>query len=221
MEAAALPWAEAAGVAGALAVAAAFRPWGMLRRSPLQHPWLAALALLPWVWSSAALVPGALPMQLSLAGLMVLMFGWPLAMWTCLPAAALAAWLADAGSNAGAAAWPWQALHTAWWNGVLPGTLALLAGLATRRWLPRHLMVYILGRSFAATLLAMAATGALWVLTQPLPRGNEASLLLVGRWLMAWGDAVATGMLTAIFVAFRPQWLATYSDARYLPGRPG
>lgn len=28
-----------------------------------------------------------------------------------------------------------------------------------------------------------------------------------------------TGMLVAIFVAFRPQWLATYSDRLYLPVR--
>ncbi len=42
------------------------------------------------------------------------------------------------------------------------------------------------------------------------------SLSLVARWLMAWGDAVVTGMLTAIFVAYRPQWLATWSDALYL-----
>jgi uncharacterized membrane protein len=41
--------------------------------------------------------------------------------------------------------------------------------------------------------------------------------LLVARWLMAWAEAVATGMLVAIFVAFRPSWLLTYSDLRYLP----
>ena len=33
---------------------------------------------------------------------------------------------------------------------------------------------------------------------------------------MAWGEAFATGMLVAIFVAFKPEWLATWSDARYL-----
>jgi uncharacterized membrane protein len=26
-------------------------------------------------------------------------------------------------------------------------------------------------------------------------------------------------MLCAVFVAFRPEWLATYSDRRYLPAR--
>ena len=40
--------------------------------------------------------------------------------------------------------------------------------------------------------------------------------------LIGWGEAFATGGLTAIFVAFVPQWLLTYSDARYLPRvRPG
>ena len=34
---------------------------------------------------------------------------------------------------------------------------------------------------------------------------------MIGRWLAAWGDAFTVGMLVAIFVAFRPHWLATYS----------
>ena len=211
--------AEALAVVAAAAVAAAFRPWAMLRRAELRHPWLAVLALLPWVWSTEALVPGALPMQLSFAALLVLMFGWPLATWTMLAVGAAAAWLADPALAAGAGDWTARAVHTTLWSGVLPGTLALGVGLATRRWLPRHLMVYILARGFGATLLAMTATGALWIATQPLPAGSEASLLMVGRWLMAWGDAVATGMLTSVFVAFRPEWMATYSDARYLPRR--
>jgi uncharacterized membrane protein len=40
--------------------------------------------------------------------------------------------------------------------------------------------------------------------------------MVVAQWLMAWGDAFLTGMLTAIFVAFRPEWLLTWSDRRYL-----
>lgn len=37
---------------------------------------------------------------------------------------------------------------------------------------------------------------------------------------MSWGDGFVTGMLTAIFVAFRPQWLATWSDPLYLSKPP-
>lgn len=207
-----------------LALAAAvlallFKPWQALRRTALRHPWLAMLVLLPWLWSTSANLPGGLPLQLSMAALTVLMFGWPLACLSWLAAAVAAAWLARPAVGADPLAWALLAGEIAAWNGVLPGTLGLGLGLATRRWLPAHPMVYILARGFAATLLAMAATGALWVATQPLPAGAEAASLLLGRWLVAWGDAVITGMLTAIFVAYRPEWLLTWSDRRYLPPR--
>lgn len=210
---------ELAPTAAALALALALRPWQMLRHEPLRHPWLASLVVLPWLWSIDTQLPGGMPVQMSLAALLVLMFGWPLAVLTCLPVAALAAWVADPTLAGGLAGWAQASVRTGFWSGVLPATLGLLLGLATRRWLPRHLMVYILARGFGATLLAMAATSALWVATQPPPPGADAQWLLVARWLVAWGDAVTTGMLTAIFVAFRPQWLATYSDRQYLPAR--
>lgn len=208
-------------VAAAAGLALAFRPWAMLRDPALRHPWLATLVLLPWVWSTAALLPGALPVQLSLAALTVLMFGWPLAAWTWVAAGLAAAVLGRPDLVGDPVGWLRHAAAIALWNGVLPGTIALVVGLATRRWLPQHLMVYILARGFLATLVAMSITGAIWVATQPLPPGSEPGAMLIGRWLIAWGDAVATGMLTSIFVAFRPQWLATYSDHRYLPRRPG
>ena len=206
-------------VLGAGLMTLPFEPWAMLRRPALRNPWLAALVLLPGLWSMVAHLPGALPVQLSFASLTVLMFGWPLAVWTWLGAAVAAALLAQPAVLEHPLAWLLQASTIALWNGLVPGTIALFAGLATRRWLPHHLMVYILARGFGATLLAMALTGMLWVFTQPLPAGSDSGTLLLGRWLIAWGDAVATGMLTSIFVAFRPQWLATYSDRRYLPSR--
>ena len=43
----------------------------------------------------------------------------------------------------------------------------------------------------------------------------ESGLSLVARWLMAWGDAFVTGMLCSVFVAFKPAWLATWSDRLY------
>jgi uncharacterized membrane protein len=45
---------------------------------------------------------------------------------------------------------------------------------------------------------------------------GEAHISTIGVWLMAWGDGFMTGMLTAIFVAYRPEWLATWSDRIYL-----
>lgn len=63
----------------------------------------------------------------------------------------------------------------------------------------------------------MSLAGVLAWLVQGTPAGVQAEDLLLGRWLSAWADAFLTGMMVAIFVAFRPQWLATYSDALYLP----
>ena len=59
-------------------------------------------------------------------------------------------------------------------------------------------------------------SGVLVEVLHRLVGGEVPEQVLVARWLMAWGDAFLTGMTTAIFVAFAPQWLATWSDERYL-----
>jgi len=51
-----------------------------------------------------------------------------------------------------------------------------------------------------------------WIDDPDVLRAVLAGDLMLGRWLAAWGDAWLCGMIGAIFVAFRPQWLATYAD---------
>ena len=190
----------------ATVLALALRPW----RAVTDLPWpaLALWAALPLLWSVDRL--SAMPVMQPLAGscLLLMMLGWPLAVLSLVPIAALGAWL-------GGIAWP-QALDHLAWNGIVTATLALAIGLATRRWLPRHPFVFLLGRGFLVTALATVLAGALSALVSPLPPGSELGSILLGHWLMAWGEAFATGMLVAIFVAFKPEWLATWSDARYL-----
>jgi uncharacterized membrane protein len=218
-------WLEALLLLASLALALWFRPWQMLRRAELQSPWLAALVILPWVWSAQKWLPGGLVLHLSGACLLVLMFGWPLAVCTLVPVALTGAWLEQSGHGLNwSAYWPadWpallsEALVQAVWYGIAPATIALGFGLATRRWLPRHLFVYILARGFLGTVLSITLAGVLAVAWRGAPQGIDPTEMLLGRWLMGWGEAFATGMFTAIFVAFRPEWLATYSDERYLP----
>lgn len=226
------PWALLMVIA-ILALAAAFKPWRVLRHAPLQSPWLMTLVVLPWAWWARAWLPPGMGLHLSGACLLVLMFGWPLAMWTSaligLAAALLAAYGPVAASVSSSALMNGPALATAamrWsalperilWAGMVPGTLALLLGLAVRRCLPRHLFVYILGRGFFTTVIALALGAAAANWAGQGPRGLPVSDWLLGHWLLAWGEGIATGMLVAIFVAFRPQWLLTYSDEKYLPG---
>jgi uncharacterized membrane protein len=184
-------------VAAAIVPALAMAPWRTLRASGLQNPWLACLVLLPWLWASQRALPGGVVLQMSGACLLVLMFGWPLTVLSLVPIAVAGAWIAGADAT--------HAMRELAWNGVLPATLA------------HHLFVFILGRGFIVSVLAIAAAGALSVVWQPLPPGTELEGLLLGHWLMAWGEAFVTGMFTAIFVAFKPEWLASWSDQRYLP----
>lgn len=188
-------------------VAAWLRPWRMLR-GPLLTPALAAVALLPWVWLLPQKMPQGLQVQLSGACLLVLMLGWPLAV---LVLAAVAAVVWQVGQS------PTEQVLVQWvWIGLVPASMALAVGAALRRWLPANLFIYTLGRAFLGTAFSMFLAGALLEWLSVLAGQPVREQALVARWLMAWGDAFLTGMVGAIFVAFVPQWLATWSDERYL-----
>ena len=206
----------------ALLLALSTRPWRLLGHriqrdgshttTPLLTPLLATLVVLPWMWAMPTL--HAMPLQLQWSGacLVVLMLGWPLAMPVLLAVAAIAALLSPMDWS--------QALSSAVWQGVVPGTLSLLLGWLIRRVTGEHPFVYILGRTFIGTALCVFAAGVLsqWA-GHALP-AVDSELSLVARWLMAWSDATLTGMLCAVFVAFKPEWLATWSDRLYLHSPP-
>ncbi|MBD3893105.1 hypothetical protein [Hydrogenophaga sp.] len=194
-----------------LVLALALQPWRMLA-GPLLTPTLAALALLPWLWLLPQHLPPGLPVQFSGACLLLLMLGWPLAVLV-LAIVALTVWLLGQADAA--------AVLSQWvWLGLVPATLALALGAAMRRWLPPNPFIYTLGRGFLGTALAVFLAGVAYELMYRLVGGVALEQALVARWLMAWGDAFITGMLVAIFVAFAPQWLATWSDERYLKSPP-
>lgn len=207
MDGEALLWLELALGLPALLAALALKPWRMLC-GPLLTPALAALALLPWFWLLPQQLPQGLQIQLSGASLLALMLGWPLAV-PVLALVALQVWvLGQHEAEAVLAQWVWL--------GLVPATLALGIGALLRRFAPANPFVYTLGRGFLGTALSVFGAGLLQEFAQRWLAGASLQDALVARWLMAWGDAFLTGMFCAIFVAFAPQWLATWSDRRYL-----
>ncbi len=191
-----------------LALSLWLAPWRMLRQANLATPWLASLTLTPLIWAIPFLQHMPLALHWSGAPLVTLLLGWPLAVPT-LSLSALALWLlAPVSGETVLQIWAWQA--------ILPATFTLLIGAALRRWVVHHPLVYILGRGFFGTVLSLFLA---FIMGQwsglALPNVSD-DLTRVAFWLMAWGDAFMTGMLCAIFVAFRPQWLATWSDPLYL-----
>lgn len=75
----------------------------------------------------------------------------------------------------------------------------------------------MLGREFIGTRWRCSrAARRSWSRMAP-PVGTTASTVPIGHQPMARGEARRTGMLVPVFVAFRPEWLLTRSDARDLP----
>ena len=218
---------EAAIALLAMLAAIFMQPWRLLTsQRPLVHethgrpaalwtPLLATLAILPWVWALPTLHHMPLQLQWSGACLVLLMLGWPLAVPALLAVGAIAALVSPGLSWA-------DALGLAVWQGIVPTTLALLLGwlmrrlIATRAFMGARIFVYVLGRGFLGTALCIFLAGTLSQWAGHVLPGVGEQLSLVARWLMAWGDAVVTGMLCAVFVAFKPEWLATWSDRLYL-----
>ena len=205
----------------ALILALLLRPWRqLLSRRPLVTqssgdasglwtPLLATLVVLPWMWALPTLHQMPLQLQWSGACLVLLMLGWPLAVLTLL-AVGVITWLLSPSLSVPAT------LALTVWHGLVPATLAMGWGALLRRFLGTKVFVYLFGRGFFGTVVCLFIAGLLaQAAGEPLP-GVQQELGKIARWLMAWGDAVVTGMLTAVFVAYRPQWLATWSDDLYL-----
>lgn len=193
-----------------VAAAALLRPWRMLD-GPLMHPAAAALVLLPLLWISLHRQVLGVSLEMSGSCLLVLLVGWPLAVLILVAVAAAAALLAG---------WPLaQALDTLAWQGLLPATCALCIGWLVRRMLPPHPFVYLLARAFGGTVLVLTACGLArsWQLDNLASLGTDG--VWVARLLLAFGEAIVTGMLATLLMVYRPQWLATFSDRLYLmPG---
>ena len=86
--------------------------------------------------------------------------------------------------------------------------LALIARRAAWRVLvdPANLNVF---------LGACVAVLALWRIKAGVGPGLSFQLLV----LMAWSEAFISGMLMTVMVVWKPQWVATFSDQKYLLGK--
>lgn len=184
------------------------RPWRLMAGAARLTPLLATLTVLPWLWAMPSLHKMPLQLQGSGACLVVLMLGWPLAVPVLCGVGVIAALISPM---------PWvTALDLTVWLGLVPATLALGLGLVIRHWIGTHLFVYILGRAFLGTAMCVFAAGLLAQLADHRLPGIGDDVSLVAHWLVACGDAFLTGLFTAILVAYKPEWLATWSDQLYL-----
>lgn len=148
----------------------------------------------------------------------------PLAMYVLGPRWALAAVVGGGLFAAAVGAMPWAALPFALViDGAVPVAVAWGWLRLVERRLPPHLFVYLFVAVFAGTLLAVLAGGALERLLFAAgagqgPRADWWIALLI----LADGEALTTGFVVTGLAIYRPAWLHTFDEDRYLrpPGRP-
>lgn len=200
-----------------LAIAARQLPWFKLRGdSEAQHVLFAAvLAVCVLRFAVFDRIPG-LHLHFLGAAIVCLMFGTAFALWV-MALATLAAALSPAGV----------------WLGIGPDYLAcglipvlFLHGVRVQieRRLPGNPFVYVFLIAFfgagAAVLLGQLFKAAVtaWLVAGAAP--DAAMGYLVSAPLMVFGEAFLTGGALALMVAYRPQWVASFEDARWLSRPP-
>ncbi len=88
------------------------------------------------------------------------------------------------------------------------------------RKLPNHLFIYVFLNGFFGGALAVVAVGLVSTgfaaLADAYPLAYLLDEYLPYYLLMAWSEAFATGILITVMVVYKPQWVATFDDRRYL-----
>jgi uncharacterized membrane protein len=115
----------------------------------------------------------------------------------------------------------WESLGL---NFMLMGIIPALFSYNFFRWvdrkLPNHFFIYVYVTSFASAALAITLCGIAAILVLSLG-GVYTGHYLTQNYLpyfilMAWSEALLTGMAVTMMAVYKPEWLVTFSDKRYL-----
>jgi len=205
-------WAGHGLYALALIYSLRFAPWRRLRRADQLHLWLGSIVTLLVLWNIRTGIQPGLNFHMLGATALTLMFGPELAV--------IGMSLVLLGTTLAGFSGVWTFSLNALVMGVLPVAIShAVYRLADTR-LPNHLFVYVFVNGFFGGALAMAATG-LAATTLLAVSGAYPASYLYGEYLpffvlLGWSEALLTGMAVTLMVVYRPAWIVTFDDARYL-----
>lgn len=189
--------------------------WSRLRDNAQSHLFLGSCLTLVFVWGLRPPALGGIEFHLLGSTLISLMFGPHLAL--------LAVGIATVGLVVVGRIAPEAYSVNVLLLGGIPVGLSWLVLRFTERMLPANFFVYIFGPGFFGAALGMVASGAV-VAGLAAGFGEPATRLMAGEFLpycflLAFAEATLTGMLITLMVVYRPHWVGTFDDVRYLSGR--
>jgi uncharacterized membrane protein len=211
------PWVAASWLAAAAALAWAIRaaPWRRLADGATLHVWCGGIVAAAVLWTLRATVGDGFTFHLLGAAALALVVGAPLAL---IGAAAIVA--VSIATDGGL----WQNAAIAFVTlGVVPVAVATAVLRVSQRRLPPNFFVYVFVAGYFGAGLSLAAGGFAGALALWLAAGRPAERVFgeYAPWLgyLGFGEAMLTGMIVTLAVVYRPQWVATFDDARYIAGR--
>lgn len=187
-------------------------PWARLRAETQQHVWLGACVVLMALWSIKTGIRPGLNFHLLGTTAATLMFGPQLALVAVVV-------VLTAVTLAGGAGWEAFSL-----NGLVMGVVPVafsygLFRLVDAR-LPNNFFVYVFANAFLGGALAMMFTGLVSTLLLFFSETYTLAYLkahyLPYFILMSWSEAITSGAALTLMVVYRPEWVATFDDNRYI-----
>lgn len=190
-------------------------PWSRLKDSELLNVWLGLVVILTLVWSLKAGVKPGLSMHLLGATLFTLSFGPHLAF--------IGLSLVTAGITLNGAAGPFAYAANALLMAGLSVGLSQGIYRLTSTVLPKHFFIYIFINGFLGAALATIGVGfcisLIMTMAGPYTWDYLISEYFPYFFLLAFSEAWLSGMVITLFVVYRPAWVSTFDDSRYLAGK--
>jgi len=190
-------------------------PWAWLRADERGHVLPAAIFGLLVLWNMQATIGDGYTFHLLGVGGLTLLVGPPLAFFGGAIAIGLQSAVRDGLWVNGGIAWVTMV--------AMPVATLWLVLRFSERWLPPNFFVYVIFVAFFGSALSLGAGGVGGAVALTLGRGLPGALVY-GEYLpyllyLGFGEATLTGMLLTLAVVYRPLWVATFDDRRYIDGR--
>jgi uncharacterized membrane protein len=190
--------------------------WRRLGEPAKLNLFLAATVAVLALWQIRTGVKPGLAFHLYGIAALTMMFGF----WRATFAGVL---VLVANAAFGKGAWPtlgFDALVTA----ALPAAVSWnLYRLLDRR-LPNHFFIYVLGNGFLGGALSVAAIGLVTTFIMAAAGAYTTEYLFThytpyATLLICWGEAFMSGMAVTVMAVYKPHWLETFDDARYIQNK--
>ena len=187
-------------------------PWSILKQKDSSNTLFAACTMIFLIWHLRVTIEEGLAIHLLGSTLLTLMFRWQVA----ILANALILVGTTLSSSADFAAFGVNGLIM----GVLPITISHYIWRFNERFMPANYFVYIFFAAFLGAGISMVTVGFVsYELLHLLDNSLIEEVLDQYLWIyipIMYPEAFITGGAMSIFVLYKPEWIASYDDQRYM-----